>query len=211
MPIGNDSYHHKCLLVMTAPYTNAYWYWQLPSQMPIGTGSFHHKCLLILTASITSVYWYSSLNHARLSACGSLTAAKGRLSCGGWGRTVTIATRSQDARTSNCGSVLNRTKKLISSQSIQIGFGAYADSNLCGASSTGEYRSVEFSNDYRYTFTLPYVLMMCRATILLHVVPVDNKQHVCINFWYLPIQLLPLDFTSRLFQFSLFTYFSSVI
>lgn len=67
---------------------------------------------------------------------------------------VTIATRSRDACTSNRGSILDRTKKFISSQSIQIGFGAYADSNLCGASSTVEYSSAEFSNDYRYLISI---------------------------------------------------------
>lgn len=48
-------------------------------------------------------------------------------SCGGRGGTVTVPTRPQDARPSNRGSILNKTKKFISSQSIQTGSGVCAD------------------------------------------------------------------------------------
>lgn len=44
--------------------------------------------------------------------------------------------------------------------------------------------------------------MMSIETVLLH---------VPLNFWYLPIQILHLDFTSRLYHFSLLGYSSSVI
>jgi hypothetical protein len=53
-------------------------------------------------------------------------------SYGGWGWIVTIATRPRDARTNNRSSILNRTKKFISSQSNQTGSGAYAVSySIC--------------------------------------------------------------------------------
>jgi hypothetical protein len=52
--------------------------------------------------------------------------------CGSWCGTVTVATRQEDTRPCNRGSILNRTKKFISSQSIQTGSGAYADSySIC--------------------------------------------------------------------------------
>lgn len=69
------------------------------------------------------------MNHATLSACGSLTAAKDVPFCGCWCGTVTITTRPKDELPSNRGSILNRTEKFISSQNIQTVFGVYADSS----------------------------------------------------------------------------------
>lgn len=53
--------------------------------------------------------------------------------------------------------------------------------------------------------------MMRIGTVLLHVLSNDNTEHVSLNFWYLPIQILPLGFTSRWYQFSLLSYSSSVM
>jgi len=66
--------------------------------------------------------------------------------CDDWCETVTIAARRRDPRPSNRTSILNRTKKFISSQSIQTCSGAYADSHsICVGLVPGGVQQCRFS------------------------------------------------------------------